>query len=79
MVNNKQFNKIMAMNTYVPDKKIWVVAAIEHYGNKRDISGNDGFADIPEVKKDIVNVIAGMVRLGANPDDIKVIQNASKV
>ena len=53
-----------------------MLVANEHYENKRKISGKD-FADIPEVAQDTVNVIAGMVRLGANPGDIRMIKDAS--
>lgn len=50
---------------------------MEKYEEKRRITGNNGFADIPEVAQDTVNVIAGMTSLGIEPSDIRMIKDAS--
>ena len=68
------------MNLFVPTRKVWVIVANRQYEKKREISGFENkFSNIPEVTEDVVNVKKGMLRLGAIPGDIKILEDASYV
>ena len=63
---------------FIPTKKIFVIIANRRYGEKRKIEGFTGFADIPEVEEDAINVKKGFAGLGANNLEIRLFHDASR-
>ena len=58
----------------------WVIVVNEHYGNKRGLDELfKGFADIPEVNSDCINVKNGLMALGAREADIITVRDTDKL
>jgi len=54
----------------VPRVFLWVIIHNSDYEERRKIPGNQGFQDLPEADKDAATVRKAIKKLGARPQDI---------
>ena len=77
-MGNRSEDVVNVNSQFVPTRKIFVVVANRHYEEKRKIPRFSGFADIPEVDADLINVKNGLSGLGASIMDIRLFHDASR-
>ena len=75
--SNKSMSEPEPQNYFSPDEKHAFIVCNDRYVELRDKEGGhfSKFADIEEVKVDMVNVKAGLKRFGFGEFDIRVSQN----
>ena len=61
----------------MPHAFLWVIIHNSDYEERRKIPGNEGFQDLPEADKDAVTVRKAIRKLGARPENIIDLPDAS--